>query len=295
MKNKLLLALLFFTFSFSLKSQQIFRLSQYMQHNYLFNPAASGTNNNSSIGITYKTMWSGIEGGPENILLYGDRYFSKNKVGISSFVYNDVTGPTSRSGLEINFSYAIPFSENKKLQFGLGLMGIQERIDKIALQKYIPNDPLIAGVQTKNTGDASGGIYYSSKDINLGISVKQLIQSKLNFITNNNNPSGRLYRQYYLMGSYNWQTDEENVIVPNFLLKLTENAPTDFEIGSKIIHKNILWTGFNYHRGQDFSAFAGVTLNKKYSIGYAYDLYKTPLSLFDSGGDSHEISLVYLY
>ena len=279
----------------STKGQQIFRLSQFTQHNYLFNPGATGANNQSSIGITYKKMWSGIDGGPQTTVLFADKYFDDKKIGLGGFIYNDITGPTSRSGIELNLSYAIPFSENKKLLFGLGLMGLQEKIDKLALEKYIPGDPLMNGPASKNIGDANAGIYFASNKINVGFSVKQLIQSKLNFITTNIDLEGRLYRQYYLMGSYNWETDDENTIVPNLLLKLAENAPSDVEFGAKIIHKNILWSGFNYHLHQYFSAFAGLKLKNKFSVGYAYDLYKTPLSVFDSGGDSHEISLIYFY
>jgi len=63
----------------TITAQQTFRLSQYMQHNYVFNPAAAGMNDLSSIGVTYKKMWEGIEGGPQTTLLFGDTYLNKYK------------------------------------------------------------------------------------------------------------------------------------------------------------------------------------------------------------------------
>ena len=279
----------------TLTAQQTFRLSQYMQHNYVFNPAAAGANDVSSIGATYKKMWEGIEGGPQTTLLFGDTYFNKYKAGASILVYNDVTGPTSRSRAELNVSYAIPFSDKRKLSFGLGGIIMQERIDKLQIEKYVPGDPILAGPGSWVSGDASAGVYYTSKTINVGFSVKQLVQSKLDLIQTATALEARLYRQYYVMGSYNWRTDEDNVIVPNFLLKLSSHAPADIEAGARIEHKDFIWVGFNCHYQQSFSAFAGLKMNHKYAIGYAYDQYKTPLSVFDNGGGAHEISLRYYF
>lgn len=277
------------------KAQQTFRLSQYMQHNYLFNPAAAGAAANPSIGITYKKMWSGIDGGPQTTVLYGDNYFSKYKVGAAAVIYNDVTGPTSRSGGEIALSYAVPLSDKRKIQFGLSGVLLQERLDKAAVEKYIPGDPILAGPGSWLTGDAAAGVYYTSSGLNLGFSVKQLIQSKLDLIKTATETEGRLYRHYYFMGSYNWRTDEDNVIIPNFLVKFMENAPVDIEAGARIEHKDLIWVGFNFHYKQDFSAFAGLKINHRYTIGYAYDQYKTPLSIFDAGGSAHELTLRYAF
>ena len=276
-------------------TQQIFRVSQYMQHNYLFNPAAAGAKADPSVGVTYKKMWSGIEGGPQTILMYGDKYFSKQKVGVGVVVYNDVTGPTARSGAEANFSYSIPFNDNRRLMFGLGGVVSQERIDKAEIEKYVPGDPILAGPGSVVTGDASAGVYYKSSTINIGFSAKQLIQSKIDLIKTATALESRHYRHYYLMGSYTWQTDEDNQIIPNFLVKLTAHAPADIEAGCRIEHKKLIWAGFNFHYNQDFSAFAGFCVDKKLSIGYAYDQYKTPLSIFDAGGGSHEVSLMYTF
>jgi type IX secretion system PorP/SprF family membrane protein len=275
--------------------QQQFRLSQYMQHNYLFNPAAAGIADNPSVGLTYKKMWSGMDGGPQTTVLYGDSYFSKYKVGAAGVLYHDVTGPTSRSGGEIALSYAVPISDKRKIQFGLSGVLFQERLNKAAIEKYIPGDPILAGPGSWISGDAAAGVYYASPTINIGFSVKQLIQSKLDLIKTPTSIEGRLYRHYYLMGSYNWRTDENNVIIPNFLVKFFENAPVDIEAGARLEHKDLIWIGFNFHYQQDFSAFAGLKINHKYMIGYAYDQYLTPLSIFNPGGNAHEISLRYAF
>ena len=278
------------------EAQQIFSITQYMEHNFLYNPAAAGAGDHPSIGASYKKMWSGIDGGPQTTILFGDKYFSKKKIGVGIVLYDDKTGPTSREGGEINLSYSIPLKGEKRLMFGLGGQFLQYKINKADFAKYIPNDPLyLTGPGSEFKGDASAGIYYKSSTLNAGVSVKQLIQSKLDFIKGNTNPTGRLYRHYYLMADYRIKVDEDNMLIPNVLVNYQPNAPADVEAGMRLEYKDLIWIGFNYHYQQSYSAFAGLKINHKIAIGYAYQQFQTPLSVFDSGGSANEILLRYFF
>ena len=274
-------------------SQQIFRVSQYLQHNFMFNPAAAGVSKDGTVGLMYKKMWSGMEGGPQTALAYGDYFFEKMNTGAAIVLYNDVTGPTSRSGFDLNAAYAIRFDGDRKLHIGLNAILLQERIDKMQLQEYIPNDPLLAGPGSIITADAGAGVYYASNTFSGGFSVKQLVQSKLNLKKTNTVPEGRLYRHYFLTANYNWKTDEDNVIIPSMMVRFTQNTPATIEVGAILKHKDIFWTGFGWQYKQSFTAYAGVNIKKRYSIGYAFDEYATPLSMFDGGSGAHEIMVRY--
>ncbi|UEG49091.1 type IX secretion system membrane protein PorP/SprF [Ferruginibacter lapsinanis] len=277
-------------------AQQVFKISQFTQHNYLFNPAAAGANDIASVGVTYRKMWSGITGGPQTVLLFADKYFAKKNTGVGFFLYDDKTGPTSRTGGELNLSYSVKLgSDSKRLMLGLAGEVLQYKIDKAAMQNYIPDDPLLASSGSTIKGDAAAGIYYKSPTLNLGVSIKNILQSKLEFIKGSTNPSGKLYRHYYFMGSYNWKVDEDNVIVPNALVQYLPNAPVDVQAGVRLEHKDLLWVGGNYTYKQSYSLFAGVKINHKLAIGYGYDQYNTPLSIFDNGGDAHEIMIRYFF
>lgn len=277
------------------KAQQIFTLSQFTQHNFVINPAAAGANDHASIGATYRKMWASMPGGPQTTLLFADKYFDKKNVGLAVVLYDDKTGPTSRSGGQVNLSYSIKLEKEKRIMFGLGGQLIQYRINKSEFTQYIPNDPLLASSGNTVKGDASAGIYYKSPTLNLGFSVQQLVQSKFNYIKSTSNPDGKLYRHLYLMGSYNWKTDEDNVLVPNVLCQFVPGLPSDISAGLRLEHKDLLWVGFNYHHNQSYSAFAGLKIDHKFSIGYAFDQYSTPLSYFDDGSSAHEISLRYYF
>lgn len=276
-------------------AQQIFTISQFTQHNFLFNPAAAGASDNASVGATYRKMWSGIDGGPQTTILYGDTYFQKKKVGVAVVMYDDKTGPTSRTGGQVNLSYSIEMQQGKRLMFGLSGSLMQYKLDKEVLAAWIPNDPLMAAAENTIKGDAGAGIYYKSPTLNLGASVQQLVQSKFNYIKTNNNPDGKLYRHFYFMGSYNWKVDDDNVVIPNAMVQYQPNAPVYYSAGLRLEHKDMFWVGGNYHHQQSYSLFAGLKFNHALSIGYAYDQYNAPISLFDDGSGAHEISLRYFF
>lgn len=277
-------------------AQQIFRIAQFTQHNFLYNPAASGAGDYASVGASYRKMWSGIDGGPQTALFFADKYFEKKKTGVGLFLYDDKTGPTSRTGGQLSLSYSVELgSKQKRLMFGLAGEMLQYKIDKEAIQDYIPGDPLLASSGSKMKADAAAGIYLRTPTINVGISVQNILQAKLDFIKGNTNPKGKLYRHYFFMANYNWKVDEDNVLIPNALLKYVANTPVDFEAGVRLEHKDMLWLGLSYHHNQSYNAFAGVKINKRFAIGYAYEQYTTPLSLFDDGGGANEIMLRYFF
>jgi type IX secretion system PorP/SprF family membrane protein len=287
--------LLLLVFINSSKAQQLFTLSQFTQHNFIFNPAAAGANDQASLGATYRKMWASMPGGPQTTILFGDKYFAKKKVGVAVVLYDDKTGPTSRTGGQVNLSYSVELEKDKRLMFGLGGQLLQYRINKSDFSQYIPNDPLLASSGTTIKGDASAGVYYKSPTFNAGFSVQQLIQPKLNFIKSTANPEGKMYRHYYAMASYNIATDDDNAVIPNAMVQFQPGLPADISAGIRLEHKDLLWIGFNYHHKQSYSAFAGVKINHQFAIGYAFDQYSTPLSYFDDGSSAHEIFLRYFF
>jgi type IX secretion system PorP/SprF family membrane protein len=284
---------------FQAEGQQIFKISQYVQHNFIYNPAASGAADNPSVGIIYREMWSGIDGGPQTMILYGDKYYEQKHTGVSGFLYNDKTGPTSRTGGQINLSYNVELgTPEKRLMFGLGGLLFQYKIDKSVMindPNFIQSDPIMSADNSKLLGDAAAGINYKSPTLNIGASVEQIIQSKLNFLKTSNTSPGQLYRNYFLMASYNLKIDQDNILIPNALLKYLPNAPVAVEGGVKLMHQDLIWIGFNYDYQQSYTIFAGVKLNHQFEIGYAFDQFNTPLNMFDGGSSGNELSLRYYF
>lgn len=278
-------------------AQQLYKISNYMQHNFLTNPAAVGANGHATFGAAYRSQWQGIDGGPTTAVIFGDTYFSKMNTGLGIVLYSDKTGPTSRSGGELNLSYSIKFDNDhkKRLMIGIGGQLIQFKVDKAKIADAIPNDPLLASSGSSLKADANAGIYYRSNTLNLGISAKQLIQSKLDFIKTAGNPEGRLYRQYTGTISYDIKTDAVNILQPHFEVRYQPEAPVDFAGGITLYHKDMFHIGGSYQYNKAYTLFAGVKFMHRLSINYAFEAYTAPVGLFEKGYSAHELMLRFFF
>ena len=153
--RKFLLAVLMMVSFSAANSQQLHFMSQYMQHNSMYNPAAAGMSTNDKIGFSYRNMWSAFPGNPKTTMVYGDFDLKKLNAGIASYLYRDETGPTSRTGVQVAYSYHIKPRNNKsKFGIGLELRGLQYRIDQSKLN-FVAAEPITGG--SKFVVDAGAG------------------------------------------------------------------------------------------------------------------------------------------
>ncbi|MBL7746943.1 MAG: PorP/SprF family type IX secretion system membrane protein, partial [Chitinophagaceae bacterium] len=198
-------------------------------------------------------------------------------------------------GVQLAFAKHIPMANDGKFSIGIEARGQQYSLDRAKLTATLGADPAIGTSENRFVFDAGFGISYTGKKLQLGASVSNLVQSKLDFYTGNLSPneSARLYRHYFFHGSYKWDVDESTTITPNFLVIYLPNAPTEFQGGVRVEHKELFFWGLSLRAKQSFMLSAGLHINKKFTVGYAFDIYQTPLSVFDKGANAHEMLLRY--
>jgi type IX secretion system PorP/SprF family membrane protein len=290
--NSVIIVLLVSLTSFS---QQLQTSSLYDLQGVFHNASMAGTAKNNFVGASYKSQWQGISGRPKTMTAFGSFALPNQKLGIGAYIYNDVTGPTSRTGLQLSVAKHIPLQNGGTLSFGIENRIQQYALNKTKLAQTLGSDPVLAGKENSFKYDAGVGASYTSEQFQLGVSVSQLIQSKLDFYSGNltRTEQARLYRHYYIHSLYNWNVDGETVITPNVLFIYLPNAPLEFQGGVRVEHKNSLWYGVSVRAKQSILLSAGVRLNKKFLIGYSFDIYRTPLSIFDGGSNGHEFVLRY--
>lgn len=278
-------------------AQQLQTSSLYENQALLHNPANAGLKGNV-IGISYRSTFTGVGGNPKTAIAFGSFQLPKNDIGIGGYVYNDVTGPTSRTGVLASFAKYIKLNNNAKLSIGIEGRFQQFAIDRNKLLGSLGQDPVLASIGNEYKFDAGVGIAYYSEKWQIGASVSQLVQPKLNFYSGNLSRSeqARLYRHYYLHGAYTWDVDGTTKIIPHALFVYLPNAPLEFQGGVRAEHNDVFWWGLGVRLKQSLVFSAGVKINKKFTIGYAYDLYRTPWSIFDSKGASgNELLLHYSF
>jgi type IX secretion system PorP/SprF family membrane protein len=279
----------------NLFSQQLHFTSQYLLHNSMYNPGAAGIKDNTStLGLSYRNQWASFPGNPKTFMVFGDFNLQKMKAGISSYLYRDVTGPTSRTGVQLAYSYHLKLNEKAKLGLGLEMRVLQFAIDKTKLTDALGNDPVLSGSANKIAPDAGAGVYYTNGKLSAGIAVSQLIQSKLELApVSGSNLRAKLYRHYNFTGSYKILTGDDIYLIPNFMYRLVQNAPSEFDMGCKLDYQQKIWFNLNYRDKQFWSVQAGLTILKKVGLGYSYDYYLNPATLDNSGFAAHEFSLLF--
>ena len=276
-------------------AQQLHFTSQYLQHNSMYNPAAAGISNKNIIGLSYRSMWSSFPGNPRTFIVYGDVALPKLNAGLASYIYRDETGPTSRTGIQLAYSYHINARNQKgKLGLGLELRALQYAIDKSKLSAALGDDPVLAGSSNKMGIDAGAGIYYTNRGLSLGAAVSQLIQSKLELANvPNSKLSGKLYRHYNFTANYKINTGAEIYVIPNFMARVIQNSPSEFEFGTKFVYQEKIWWGINWRLKQYWSLQAGFKLLQRVGLTYSYDYYQSPISVYTGGSGAHEIGLQF--
>jgi type IX secretion system PorP/SprF family membrane protein len=226
-------------------------------------------------------------------MVFGSYNLKKENAGISGYLFTDQTGPTSRTGLSASFAKYLKMKDGSVWSVGIEARALQFGIDRAKLSATLGADPALGNAENRFKFDAGLGVAYQKNNLRLGASVSQLVQSKLGFYNGTATlaEETRLYRHYYFHGSYSWNVDESTEITPNFLVIYLPNAPTEIQGGVKVEHKDLFWWGLSFRAKQSAIISAGVNIQKRFSFGYSFDIYRTPLSLFDSGSNAHELML----
>ena len=278
------------------QSQQLMTSSFYDMYGILHNPASSGSQQHAIVGSMFKTQWNSMPGSPQTGLIFASTYLRDSKLGIGGYMYTDVTGPVKWTGLRMAYAYHIPLEEERIFSIGLESRFLQFSYDRSKLRESLGiDDPVLSSNEKRFKGDVGAGIAYTSSKFVLGAAVSQLVQSKLKLYESGGSQSdqAKLYRHYYVHSNYYWSVDSNTRIIPHISLVYLPNAPLEVQGGIRAEYNNQIWYGLSRRARQGWMVSAGVKVKKKFNIGYSFDIYKTPLSIYSRGSESHEIMLQY--
>ena len=282
-----------------LKAQQLPQITQYMNNNYVINPAVAGMYDYYQVNTTIRNQWAGINDAPRTsvISIYGRH---SEHVGLGGMVYNDVTGPTSIIGGFASYTYAFQLTQKVKLSLALQGGFTQFKLIKSELSVEQPGDVIIMGGDIVRTlPDATFGLNLSGDKWYIGAAIPQLLSSELRLmdddfarIYDTTSQNGKLASHIYVLGSYTYDINPTISIEPSFFLKSVAGAKTQIDFGVKSEYKEMIWVGMNYEMNNDLSSIAallGYKINDRFNIGYSYGMPSSATSSYHSG--SHEFML----
>lgn len=299
--KKILISCLFLFYGVVGYGQQRPHYSQYLQNQFLLNPALAGTSEYYDIRLGHRSQWLGIKDAPQTYFLSGHMFLGKHIgpyaghsayennwfQGIGFLAVQDMTGPLSNTTIYLNYAYNMALTNTIRLSAGVAA-GIQQySLNGEKLQLNDPSAPVAAGF-SEMAPDAALGIWLYSRKMYLGASMQQV------FAENMFKKETRIVRQkhFFFTSGYLLEVSDKISLVPSLLVKMVNPAPVSMDLNLKIRYENSVWAGISY-RDQDALAFLlGFTFSEVLDFSYSYDAGTSELHYFNSG--SHEISLGYM-
>ena len=293
MKKLFYILLLLFLAGNQIIAQQSPQYTQYMFNEFVINPAIAGTNDYYQIRTNHRFQWTGLSDPPltNTLSIYGPH--AKLPMGFGVYFYNDVTGPTSRTGLTGAYAYNIEIQKGLRLSFGINIGLMQYKLDGTQLSPKDVSDLAIQSiVSSAYVPDAGLGVYLYANEFYAGFSTNQLFNNKLK-LYDVKNGLNKLKSHFYLTGGYKYKINRDYVLEPSIIIKGTAPKAFNFDLTSRIIYKKMFWGGLSFRLKDSFSFLLGYYYDDKFAFGYSYDMGVTSLRKYNSG--SHELMIGYRF
>jgi type IX secretion system PorP/SprF family membrane protein len=292
-------------------AQQKPQYTQYVFNNYLLNPAFAGIDNYTDVKIGHRSQWKGLTGAPttnyitvntpvgKTILQQTDtcnligNLFSPNAMllkphhGIGFLFLNDEQGIISQNSVQISYAYHLKLNNDFNLATGVtfGLNHTSLNTGLITIEN--PSDLAIQNTNNEIwKPDFTLGILLYSNNFYAGASVQQLL-SQTYFNSNQQANNSKTVNHFLLNLGYKLAFADDFIFSPSILLKIVNPVPVSYDVNMKLAFKNKVWLGTSYRRNDSFGILAGLAINHRFNLGYAYDITTSGLSAVNNG--SHEV------
>lgn len=327
--NKLLAGLMLLSMPFNLKAQQKPIYSQYILNNYIINPAISGIENYTDIKISNRNQWVGIDGAPVTTYLsiqgpIGKKDYRTSATsfevpgenprghsfvesytaaeahhGVGLTVVSDRTGYINRWGAYASYAFHKGISERTTLAAGfqIGMSAVNVDASKIDWGAVNTDDPAVgyaSGTISKIMPEVGAGLWLYSADYFAGLSVLNIVPSKVSFVQDARYGSSFL-PHFFLTAGYKFFLNDDVTLLPSAMVQYIQPIPPQIFINAKMQYRDRFWLGSSFRFGDQlggFSAMAGIHLANAFNVSYAYDM--SPNSLSKYSKNTHEIMLGFI-
>jgi type IX secretion system PorP/SprF family membrane protein len=242
----------------------------------LYNPAASGIENNIYAAVDGRAQWIGIEKNPwfgSAVIDYKSEILHSG-VGLN-FIYEKY-GYTKTKIINANYNYQFNLDTNNILSIGVSA-GFGKKITALSeLINYIDADPLINKYAEQAIRNYKIGFFYVNGSFEFGLNS--------NFIK-----AYELRNLFFLYSSYHFSVCRNFKVSPTILFDVNE---IDISCGLLMSYKDKFLTGLSYKSYSDlYGAMLGYNIKGKIRIEYSIDFYN---SLFLKKFLNHEFSIALM-
>ena len=274
----------------SVYAQQEQHYTQFQFNTFMYNPALAGTKAYYQAKTNFRFQWLKIVDSPRTYTLsvYGPS--RRKSMGFGGYVFNDVTGPTSRLTVHLAYAYQFKIEQGKNISLGLSAGIMQYKIDGSKILLHDDNDPSLGNaIYTSIIPDANFGVFYYTDKYNFGISAGQLIASKINFSELKALGVNRLRPHIYAHGTYKYKIDDDWDVEPSMLIKYVWPTPPQLDLTVRGIWRDKVWAGIMWRTMDAVGFYIGYNYNDQLYFGYSYDYSTTNIQNYSSG--THELMI----
>ncbi len=275
-------------------AQQLPLYSQYLNNEFIINPAFTGNTFESTIQAGYRNQWSGFKGAPSMFTIGGQTNINNKNMGIGGLLFaNNTSGAIKKTGGMINYSYFAKVNSVSKFAFGLSAVFNQYSYDASNIQALNTNDVSLFTSTKAFVPDINLGVAFIHNDIKIGLAVDQLFQTKIkswNDLNMQISSQNQLVNHYNFSISNKYQLNNSVEIEPYLVTRNISKNTFQFDLGSRFTYNKKIFGTFGYRLHDAFIFAIGVKQNN-FSFSYSYDLTTSILRQYSYG--SHEILLRY--
>jgi type IX secretion system PorP/SprF family membrane protein len=284
-------------------AQQVPQSSLYALNPYAFNPAYAGMENTLVATGVYRQQWSGLKGAPvtQHINAHLPLYAISSGIGIR--IENDVIGAHNSSQALLSYNYQLQAGRNAVLSIGVSAGYLQYVLDGTKLRApegtyvdpdFSHNDQVLPlGKEKVGAPLIEAGLYLQTKNLEIGASIQPVYASKLTAGAGSFGVKAVQHGFFY--AAYTIGVGENLSLKPSVLVK-TDLVKTQAEVSALAKWRDNMFVGLAYRGFGSTSKdaailIAGLKLNDKTTLAYAFDVPLSPLNTVNRG--SHELLLRY--
>jgi type IX secretion system PorP/SprF family membrane protein len=297
-KYMILLALL--NHSFSGFSQQVTQFSQYLNNNFLVNPAATNVNDHLNLDFSFRQQETGniksinssylsIYGAlyapkPSQKMTHGFRdkkYIENSSAGafsaeitpvIGAIISKDNFGLVERSTFHVSTGIHLPLNSRYTLSTGatIGSVLLNVSDDYFVLEENdLPFLNFVNGFNKQSFLDLGLGIWLYSDNLQVGYCLERLYSG--NSLKAGNQETFKTNNQHFIQLGFRLPLNKDWQITPTILARINKMEPRGMDYSMKAIYKNRLWSTISLRKQSLLVFNLGVNVSPYLSVNYSYD------------------------
>jgi len=278
-------------------AQQIPLGNQYLLNDFSLSPAYAGSNNNVESILSYRKDWAGVTGSPEsrminingslpNILGFLPKVPSN--MGLGATILSEQSGMFRSTSFSLAYAYKLKIAAIQSLRLGVSVGLVENNVDMSKISTQQASDPALMAANDvrKTVFDASFGVLYQFQNLDFGITIPRLVESKVK--DDNSNSVYTMSRHYVIHTSYYFNINKNFQVKPYVIARTTGSSPFMFEVMAQVKYQKKYWIGLLYRKTSMGMSLGGELFNM-IALNYSYEF--AGQGLMSQSNGTHEITL----